>query len=143
MKRKLTSFREYVDEVMREPEVREAYLEILNEELGEVLRGLRESRGLSQAALAGRLGFKNRSRLSQIEGAEGLHLALETIARYAQALDYRVKLVFEAEDGDTVTFPLVQVPVRNGETGYRVWRPLEERSPRLAQQIVDTPLIAA
>lgn len=120
MKRKLTAFREYVNEVMQEPEVQEAYLEVLNEELGEVLRGLREGRGLSQAALAGKLGFKNRSRLSQIEGAEGLHLALETIARYAQALDYRVKLVFEPEGGDTVTFPLVQVPARNSETVYRV-----------------------
>jgi ribosome-binding protein aMBF1 (putative translation factor) len=119
MKRKLTTFREYVDEVMQEPEVQEAYLKVLDEELGEVLRGLRKSRGLSQPALAEKLGFKNRSRLSQIEGAEGLHLALETIARYAQALDYRVKLVFEPEDGDTVTFPLVQVPVRSGEKVYR------------------------
>ncbi len=47
MKRKLTTFREYVDEVMQEPEVREAYLEVLDEELGEVLRTLREGRGLS------------------------------------------------------------------------------------------------
>jgi len=110
MKRKLTSFKEYAAEVLQEPKVKEAYLEVLNEELGGTLRSLRETKGVSQTVLAERLGFKSRSRLSQIEGTEGLHLALETIARYAQALDYRVKLVFESEEGDTVTFQLMRVP---------------------------------
>lgn len=143
MKRKLTSFKEYAAEVLQEPQVKEAYLDVLSEELGETLRSLREMRGVSQMILAERLGFKNRSRLSQIEGTEGLHLALETIARYAQALDYRVKLIFEPEAGNTVTFQLMRVPKRSGETVYRVWQPLREPPARTPEHANDMPLVAA
>jgi len=84
MKRKLTSIEEF-----------------FAEELGEILRYLRKQRGLSQTELARRLGYANRSRLSQIEGAEGLALSLETIARYANALGYRVDLNFvDQESGE-------------------------------------------
>ena len=101
MKRKLTTLEEYFAESMENPELRRAYYEVTAEELGEILRYLRKQRGLSQAELARRLSYANRSRLSQIEGAEGLSLSLETIARYANALGYRVDLNFvDQESGE-------------------------------------------
>jgi len=101
VKRKLTTLEEYFAESMENPELRRAYYEVTAEELGEILRYLRKQRGLSQTELARRLGYANRSRLSQIEGAEGLSLSLETIARYANALGYRVDLNFvDQESGE-------------------------------------------
>ena len=101
MKRKLTTLEEYFAESMENPELRRAYYEVTAEELGEILRYLRKQRDLSQTELAQRLGYANRSRLSQIEGAEGLSLSLETIARYANALGYRVDLNFvDQESGE-------------------------------------------
>ena len=94
MARKLPTFKELFERKMENPRFRRAYREVVAEELGVTLRHLREQRGLSQAELARRLGYANRSRLSQIEGAEGLSLSLETIARYANALGYRVDLNF-------------------------------------------------
>ncbi len=94
MKRKLTSIEEFFANDFADERLRQAYYEVTAEELGEILRYLRELRGLSQTELARRLGYANRSRLSQIEGAEGLALNLETIARYANALGYRVDLNF-------------------------------------------------
>lgn len=101
MKRKLTSIEEFFADDFTDERQRRAYYEVTAEELGEILRYLREQRGLSQAELARRLGYANRSRLSQIEGAEGLALSLETIARYANALGYRVDLNFvDQESGE-------------------------------------------
>ncbi|WP_457637558.1 helix-turn-helix domain-containing protein [Oceanithermus sp.] len=94
MKRKLTSIEEFFAGDFADERQRHAYYEVTAEELGEILRYLREQRSLSQAELARRLGYANRSRLSQIEGAAGLSLSLETIARYANALGYRVDLNF-------------------------------------------------
>ena len=94
MKRQLTSIDEFFADDFADERLRQAYREITAEELGEILRYLRDQRGLTQSQLAKLLGFRNRSRVSQIEGAEGLSLSLETIARYANALGYRVDLNF-------------------------------------------------
>jgi|GEM_PF-138273 len=94
MKRRLTTLDEYFSRAMENPELRRAYREVLDEELGETLRYLREERGLTQNELAELMGYANRSRISQIEGAEGLKLNLETIARYANTLGYRLDINF-------------------------------------------------
>jgi len=94
VKRKLVSIEEFFANDFGDERQRRAYYEVTAEELGAIMRYLREQRGLSQAELAQRLGYANRSRLSQIEGVEGLALSLETIARYANALGYRVDLNF-------------------------------------------------
>ena len=113
MKRKLTTLEEFFKDDFKDPELRQAYLEVLDEELGDVLRYLREQRGLTQYELSERLKT-NRSRVSQIEGAEGLSLSLETIARYATALGYRMRLAFEDEEGEVAArFTLNEVPVRS------------------------------
>jgi transcriptional regulator with XRE-family HTH domain len=107
MKRKLTKFRDYERQAQKQdPVYREAYLEVLGEEIGRELRSLRESAGKTQAQIAERMGYAHRSRIAQIESSQGLSLALETIARYAQATGYQVKLVFESvsrEDSRTIT----------------------------------------
>lgn len=103
MKRKLTSIDEFFADDFADERQRQAYYEVTAEELGEVLRYLRNERGLSQAELARKLGYANRSRISQIEGAEGLSLSLETLARYANALGYRIDLGFvDRETGEVV-----------------------------------------
>jgi len=113
MKRKLTTLEEFFKDDFQDPQLRQAYLEVLDEELGDILRYLREQRGLTQRELAERLKT-TRSRVSQIEGTEGLSLSLETIARYATALGYRMRLAFEDEDGDVVArFTLNEVPMRS------------------------------
>ncbi len=94
MKRKLTSIEEFFADDFADEKQRRAYHEVTAEELGEILRYLRDRRGFTQHQLAERLGYKTRSRVSQIEGAEGLSLSLETIARYANALGYRLELHF-------------------------------------------------
>lgn len=101
VKRKLTKFRDYEAQAQQDPVYRQAYIEVLNEDIGEELRALRESAGLTQVQVAERMSYANRSRLAQIEGSTGLSLALETIVRYAQATGYRTKLVFEAENGES------------------------------------------
>lgn len=97
MKRRLKSFRETEREALNDPVYRQAYLEVLNEEIGAELRSLREARQLTQAEVAVRMGYANRSRIAQIEGSEGLSLALDTVVRYAQALGYRAQLIFQNE----------------------------------------------
>jgi len=100
MARKLPTFKEFFERKMKNPRFRRAYREVVAEELGEALRSLRDQRGVTQQKLARLLG-KARSRISQIEGAEGLSLSLETIARYANALGYRLELHFvDKESGE-------------------------------------------
>lgn len=113
MKRELTSVEEFFKDDLDTPELRKAYREILEEELGEVLKSLRQNRGLTQRELAERLGL-NRSRVGQIEGAEGLSLSLETLVRYSSALGYRVMLSF-ADHDEVARFSLSEAPVQESE----------------------------
>ncbi|PZA06052.1 MULTISPECIES: helix-turn-helix domain-containing protein [unclassified Meiothermus] len=114
MKRKLTSVDEFFQDDLNTPELRQAYREVLDEELGEVLRSLRKKRGLSQKDLAERLGVQ-RSRVAQIENTEGLSLSLETLARFASALGYRLILTF-ADEGEAVAqYSLSEAPARERE----------------------------
>lgn len=114
MKRKLTSVEEFFKDDLDTPELREAYREVLDEELGEVLKSLRQNRGLPQRVLAERMGL-NRSRVAQIEAVEGLSLSLETLVRYASALGYRVTLGFADEAGEVARFPLSEAPGKESE----------------------------
>lgn len=114
MKRKLTSVEEFFKDDLNTPELRKAYREVLDEELGEVLKSLRRNRGLTQQVLAERMGL-NRSRVAQIEGSEGLSLSLETLVRYAGALGYRVTLGFADEAGEVTHFPLSEAPGKESE----------------------------
>ena len=102
MKRQLTNIDEFFANDFADERLRQAYREVTAEELGEILRYLRDQRGFTQSQLAELLGFRNRSRVSQIEGAEGLSLSLETIARYANALGYRVNLNFVDQNNGEV-----------------------------------------
>lgn len=110
MKRRLTPVEEFFKDDLDTPELRKAYREVLDEELGEFLKSLRHRRGLTQQALAERMGL-NRSRVAQIEGAEGLSLSLETLVRYASALGHRVTLSFD----EVAHFPLSEAPGKAGE----------------------------
>lgn len=99
MKRKLKSFREVELEARKDPVYRQAYLDVVNEEIGAELRSMREAQELTQTEVGARMGYANRSRVAQIEASEGLSLALGTVVRYAQALGFRTKLVFENAQG--------------------------------------------
>lgn len=114
MKRKLTSVEEFFKDDLDTPELRKAYRDVLDEELGEVLKSLRQNCGLTQRELAERMGL-NRSRVAQIEGAEGLSLSLETLVRYASTLGYRVMLGFVDDKEEVARFPLSEAPVRESE----------------------------
>ncbi|WP_243094643.1 helix-turn-helix transcriptional regulator [Thermus thalpophilus] len=117
MKRKLVSVDEFFKDDLDTPSLRQAYREVLDEELGKVLKALREKRGLNQKDLAERMGV-HRSRIAQIENAEGLALSLETLVRFASVLGYRVNLTFTDEAGAEVLFPLSEVPAK--ETGWGI-----------------------
>ena len=135
MKRKLTSIEEFFAGDFADERQRQAYYEVTAEELGEILRYLREQRGLSQAELARRLGYANRSRLSQIEGAEGLSLSLETIARYANALGYRVDLNFVDQHSGEVAarYFLEHMDVVGEEVPWQGPVPLDWQGPENAR----------
>ncbi len=116
MKHKLTSVDDFFKDDLDTPELRKAYRDVLDEELGEILKFLRSRAGLTQQVLAKRLGL-TRSRIAQIESAEGLSLSLETLTRYCAALGCAVVLNFvDLRDGESVAeFALQEAPTRDSE----------------------------
>jgi len=116
MKRQLTSVEDFFKDDLNTLALRRAYRDVLDEELGEVLKSLRERAGLTQQQLAQRLGL-SRSRIAQIENVEGLSLSLETLTRYCAALGCATVLEFvELQKGESVAqFALREAPARDSE----------------------------
>ena len=83
----------------KDPAYADLYREAAADELGAALRSLRETKGLSQREVAEAMGV-TRSRISQIEGAEGTALSLEVLDRYARALSCRLEVSFRDEQDD-------------------------------------------
>lgn len=96
-----TDFGDYFRESMKDPEARQLYCEALDEELSWLLRYLREAAGFSRKEVADRLGV-SQERVGQLETSEGLATSLETLARYAQALGFSLKLEFANERGEVL-----------------------------------------
>lgn len=93
---------------LQNPEYAALYRESTNEEIGAMLRAIRESRGLSQHDVAEKMGV-SRSRISQIEGVEGTNLALSVLRRYVRALgcrfDISIKDIATGEEVGEVFVP--------------------------------------
>jgi transcriptional regulator with XRE-family HTH domain len=111
-KRPLKAWDDVRQELMQDPEMVKAYREVANEVIGEALCAVREARGLSQREVAERMGV-TRSRVSQIEGAEGTALALEVLRRYAQAVGCRLELSLKdsASGVEVARLYLAEAPV--------------------------------
>lgn len=89
-------------EFLKDPEYAALYRESANEEIGAMLRSIRKTRGLSQREVADKMGV-SRSRISQIEGTEGMSLALSVLNRYLLALGCRFDVaVRDLATGDSV-----------------------------------------
>lgn len=116
MKRELISVDDFFKDDLDTPELRKAYRDVLDEEIGEILKSLRTRAGLTQQVLAKRLGL-TRSRIAQVESAEGLSLSLETLTRYCAALGCAVVLNFvDLRKGESVAeFALQEAPARDSE----------------------------
>lgn len=75
--------------------------------IGRSLRYAREQAGLTQSAVAETMGIE-RSRVSQIEGAEGHSISLGVLAHYSKAVGCRVRIdLLDAESRKVVTRVLV------------------------------------
>ena len=83
------------------------------------LVGLRESRGLSQAQLARRVGV-TRSAIAQLESAQPDNIELRTLVRVAAALGARVDVSIR--------------PRRQAERESRQWARLKAKKPAAARQ---------
>lgn len=118
-KRPLKAWNDVRQELMQDPEMVKAYREVANEAMGEALCAVREARGLSQREVAERMGV-TRSRISQIEGAEGTALALEVLKRYAQAVGCRLELSLKdnASGVEVTKLYLAEAPVLAGADSH-------------------------
>ncbi|MHA6801159.1 helix-turn-helix domain-containing protein [Bounagaea algeriensis] len=67
--------------------------------LGDRLAQLRETRHVSQAEIAERMGI-SQARVSKLENGDPAHLELGTIRRYITALGATLKLIADFEDHD-------------------------------------------
>lgn len=87
-------FDRYLDETLKTPEERLAYEEILrNVQFGYALGTVREQRGLTQQALADRVGVK-RTAIARLEGGDHAP-TMTTLLKLVQALD--AKLTIDAD----------------------------------------------
>lgn len=78
---------------------------VVLESVGEALKSIREQVGLTTRETGELLGISH-ARISQIERPDA-SLNLLTVARTAQKLGYRTKLVFESEvGGSSITVPV-------------------------------------
>lgn len=108
--RKLTSVDEFFSEDLEDRTFQELYRESLEEELRHLLKELRRKRGLKQEEVARRMGV-HRSRVAQMEAYGGLAMSLESLARYADALGYRLLLLFQDREGGEVAYlPVGVIP---------------------------------
>jgi DNA-binding XRE family transcriptional regulator len=98
-KRRLERARDRSRAFRKDPAYADLYREAAADELGAALRSLRETKGLSRREVAEAMGV-TRSRISQIEGAEGTALSLEVLDRYARALSCRLEVSFRDEQDD-------------------------------------------
>ena len=80
-----TDFSEYFRNAMEDPEARELYRRVLDEEFSSLLKRLGEERG----------GPSDRA-------PEGLGVSVEEVARYAQALGLSLRLEFVDERGEVL-----------------------------------------
>jgi transcriptional regulator with XRE-family HTH domain len=90
-KRQLRRASELTEEFLRDPTYQAIFDEVVGEEIGAALRAVREAKRLSQADVAKHMGV-SRSRISQIEGAEGTALSLDVLQRYSNALECYVDI---------------------------------------------------
>lgn len=82
--------------------------------LGNRLAGLREQAGLSQTALAERMGI-SQVRISTIERGESIErMEVATIRRYVTALGGRLRVVADFDDHDG-TVSIVEIDRGNGD----------------------------
>lgn len=76
--------------------------------VGDRIRLIRESKGLSQEDLAKKLGLKDKSSVCKIENA-GDNISTRSIKRYANALDTSVARVMGWTDNDEVTDYIIDI----------------------------------
>lgn len=77
--------------IAADPELSRLVQQVINESIGESLREARVAADLSQAQVAEAMGV-SRSRVSQIESAEGTALSLGVLSRYANAVGCRLDI---------------------------------------------------
>lgn len=77
--------------IASDPELTSLLRRFLNEAIGQSLREAREHANLSQAEVATAMNI-SRSRVSQIEAAEGSSLSLNVLGRYATAVGCRLDI---------------------------------------------------
>ncbi|MDZ7704223.1 MAG: helix-turn-helix transcriptional regulator [Trueperaceae bacterium] len=122
-KRPLKRASDLTKELLQDPEYATLYHDSTNEEIGAMLRAIRESRGLSQREVAEKMGV-SRSRISQIEGVEGTNLALSVLRRYVYALgcrfDISVKDIATGDEVGEVFVPELPDAERDVDTSHEV-----------------------
>ena len=94
-----TELREWMDEQYRNTPGLKERVEALVEEMSieQGLIALRAERGLSQRALADRVGVKQPV-IARIESGKARNLELKTVVRIAAALGARVKILLEKNE---------------------------------------------
>lgn len=70
--------------------------------VGDRIKSIRESKGISQEELANRLGLKDKSSVCKIENA-GDNISTRSIKRYAEVLNTSVARLMGWSDNDQVT----------------------------------------
>ena len=91
------SFENFKEKALENPEVKKEYDELIPVyELRKKLIQMRISKGLTQAEIAKKMGT-NKSNISRLECGENVSFpTLATIAKYANALGYKIKVEFES-----------------------------------------------
>jgi transcriptional regulator with XRE-family HTH domain len=137
-RRPLKRATELTDEFLRDPEYAAIFDAVANESIGETLRAARDSRDLSQSEVARRMGV-SRSRISQIEGAEGTSLSLDVLHRYSKALDCHLDIKLR-DHGTSEVLAEIFVTASNSAVEFKqdsiralepLTEPLQEPSPIL------------
>lgn len=95
------------DKVKRDPAYAARLRKILSEDIGDALRGARQEAGVSQKAVAERMGVSE-SRVTQIEGEAGASITLRTLRRFASAVGCRLDIeLVNVATNDTVSKVIV------------------------------------